>query len=920
MKNCLAVVFAAAVAAGGLSSFGEGVTWHWSPTDGAKWDNAKNWVNDAGERNVGYPKTGDIAIMGDKSNTQAMNPGGGSTTANPLQEIRAVGNSASTINQGNYVLRGGGQGFQYLAKQGGNSWSGMGFVGPGEIPINVAEANVTVPMQMRMLASNNPVVVKKGPGKFVCFNQADNCSSGKGGWNLPVLKIQAGTFDITRSGAIEDTDFYFDGEDASQRLSFCYASYSLDLTLKNCAIHETDVTSTAHGIEADKNRQVVFTGTPRANPMTFTGTFYNQAGLNWKPDSDDYTFVCSKAVSETKGTLTVSKGTVKLTDGASFTALAELAVAGGANLTVETGSGANFKAGALTIGEKTAKLNLGAGVALTVDAGTVSGIPLAPKTYGAKDGEGVVGAEWITGEGTVTVLTGPENAATWVGDAPEGPSVFVGGNWSSGSADLTDGSFQAAFASDGMTAALPVAETAKFNGLTLQNESRTGAFSFTAGDGAAAEIGANGIVAISSVASSWTMGWPLVIAADQTWNLGANDALTLTGGLVGDRSLVFDGSGLVTLAGAGTHSGALTLAGGSLKVTADGALGSSSRTFTFYNDLVNLSFDGTCTIDTPISGENHKDEKPGNGITIEPDADVTFNGKVYYKTQGRLTLGAGSTTTLKGGLGIGSSGMLSHLYLGGNGRLVVKNARITVNHHTEVSSGSMPTVELEVANNAFNSTSFWFDMRGRLVTRVANAFAGSTWLYLGANSVLDLDGHNESIDLLVGESTSKVTSASPATLTLASTGQGNNLHGGASGVDRAVYEGRVSIVKNGAQQHTFASLSTSTGSIAVANGTLTMAANGKWPNCESVTLNGGTLKLQNTQTFSSNAVWSVASSASVVLDNAGTNACEKLYVDGHRKGGGTYGAVGSGAKYEVNWITGNGLLDVAEHGLILFLR
>ena len=61
-------------------------------------------------------------------------------------------------------------------------------------------------------------------------------------------------------------------------------------------------------------------------------------------------------------------------------------------------------------------------------------------------------------------------------------------------------------------------------------------------------------------------------------------------------------------------------------------------------------------------------------------------------------------------------------------------------------------------------------------------------------------------------------------------------------------------------------------------------------------------------------------SSSVVLDNAGTNACEKLYVDGLCKGGGTYGAAGSGAPREVSWITGTGCLQVAEHGLFLFLK
>ena len=132
----------------------------------------------------------------------------------------------------------------------------------------------------------------------------------------------------------------------------------------------------------------------------------------------------------------------------------------------------------------------------------------------------------------------------------------------------------------------------------------------------------------------------------------------------------------------------------------------------------------------------------------------------------------------------------------------------------------------------------------------------------------------------------------------------------------------MSFRKPGAKPHTFGAVSTSTGAVEVTAGTIVMNANGKWPNATEVRVAGGSLTLKNAEAFGTNAFWRVTTGNDpvVALDFAGTNACERLYVDGKRKVGGVYGATGSGADKEVDWLTGTGFLKVAEHGVMIFLK
>jgi len=826
-------------------------------------------------------------------------------------------------------LQAGGKGLQYLAASGqAGNWSAMYFSGTGEVPINISN-NVTFAMQngMRVTSGSKPVVVKQGQGRFLCFNE------GSSDYKLPLVLIRQGAWDMSTKGTIGNTTVAFDGNDVSQRLQFGYSgSWGTGLTLNNSAIIETNgVANTGHGIfDNDRGRQLAFTGTPKVNPMVFSGTFYGGAGLRWSPNAASYVFVCSNAVSATTGKLSVEKGTVKLVTGASFTALSELAVSAGAVFEVEAGSGADFHATGLTLGDATAQLNLGAGVTVAVTSATLKGKALSPGTYAAEAGENVKKAAWITGAGTVTVAEGPAASFTWQGGAAGGNSVYLADNWTDGGEpDLSSGTLLATFAEGGAEAAIPADRAASFSGLILDNATGGNAFAFMAGDGASATVGVNGITAASSAATAWNMQWPLVFAGAQTLALGANDTLTLAGGFAGADALTVDGAGTLVLSAPATHTGALDFKKGTVRALASGALGAGSRTVTFDFNNTTLSIGGTDTvIPCALNGGNTGSDTSLKGLTVEADSHVTFQKQVYLIADHMFKVEAGATAVLAGNYRSGSTGMNGHMSVRGSGTIVVTNGTIYLPFAIYTPSGDKVDFEFWSTGNRFNANRYynWSTFSGRLTTRVANALDSNNWIQLSSNqAVFDLDGHDQSIMWFHACAGSRVTSATPATLTVTSgisaEYQDTTSAGDSNRVDLAVFEGAVNFKKTGPVKHTFGATSTSTGSVTVTQGILLFNASGKWPNATEMKVEGGVLSLKNAEALGTGTVWRVNSSARVELFNAGqTNVCERLYVDGHRKVGGLYGATGSGAPREADWITGPGLLKVAEHGLTVMLK
>ena len=880
---------------------------------------ADNWRDETGAK--GKPLIGDTVIFGTAASTAGAYQISEGNANNPLHVVQYENNKTVAMNQGWFALLAGGQGLQYLRNDNsGSNWSGIYCVGDGLVPVNIAynkEYNMQKGCQLGTCSgfARTPIVVKQGPGTVINFNQSGNYD-----YTVPKTRLQEGRWDMTMTKPMQNIELAFDGP-AAKRLTLCYSSYTADLTFNGGGICEINGAAN-HTIEANnKNGRVVFTGTPKFNPMVFSGRFTKGAGLVWSPANADYVFVCSNGVSDTAGQISVTKGTVKLVDGASFTALAELAVSDGAVFDVDAASGASFHAEALTLGG-TAKLKLAAGVTLNVTAASLAGGALAPGEY-SSDGSIGKKAAWIEGAGTVFVVTGPGNQATWVGADPDSTRMTQGANWQGGAVpDLTTGDLFATFASGGAEARLSGA--AGFDGLALNNTAGT-AFAFAAEPGAQATIAGNGItVADASAATTWSMGWPVALGADQTWTVGANNTLKLTGTLSGANKLTVDNAGTVELAAPSVQTGGLELKGGTVRVTASNAFGPAGRTVNFHHNLTKYVFAGDLTFDAPMYSGDQR-ESWDAFMTVEPGSHLTFNGNFGYLAEGSITFGADSVTVFKGGVRFVTDGMKGKIVPRGSGTMVVSNANISTCRAWEGQSGNPVTLDLCCANNALNDSSYWAKFpAGRLLTHAAYATKGDAWIIFD-DATWDLCGQDQAVGLVSTTAKTRIVSDAPATLTVNSSSTGdsqNGSYGGDSRVNKAVFSGQVGLKKNGSRPHALGAESSTTGAVEVADGTLTFNASGKWPNATGVKLSGGKLVLQNAEAVGPNAQWDVKTGETpvVTLGFAGMLPCDRLVVDGAHQKGGVYGAIGSGAEHEVGWISGTGLLKVQSSGTTLIFR
>ncbi|MDO5317239.1 MAG: hypothetical protein Q4G65_01305 [bacterium] len=891
-------------------------TWYGAANDcnyGGLVTKSTNWKDASGA--AGVPAKGDTVRIPANSGTKVST--NNQSNQNSWGDTYVTGNS---FNQAIICLLGGHKIHFYKNVTG---TAGLCLEGDGEVEV-VSTSGVDINFQksFTIKGSGLPTFVKDGAWKLTCFYQ-----SGSREYKFPTTKIRKGVLNITTKTAMSGNTFIFDGDETSQRLDYTTKDSStihdVDLVLNNGLISESaDVNNTGHGISATYAAQLVLGGTPKANPMRFTGTFYTQAGLTWKPSSPDYVFECAKAVSATKGRMVVEKGTLRLVEGASFTSLSELAVSGGAKVQVATASGADFHADVLTLSDATAALDLAEGVLLEFTGATLAGAALPPGTYAAEPGVGERQAAWIAGAGKVVVLTGPANSATWTGAGVDA-NMATDANWTGGTApDFTAGDLLATFATGGASAALAANETAAFDGLVLDGGFGGNAFAFTAGTGASASLGKNGLaLADAAAATTWTMGWPLVLSENQVWNVGANNTLRLTGGFSGEKALEINSAGTVEIAAPSTQTGGLTLNTGTFNITDGTGLGPAGRTVQVNHNAVKLAFSGTTQVDAPLKSGTFVNTTPAVPfISLAKDATATFNGLVSWLSNGRIELAQNAVATFKGGLSTTLSAVYGHVYTYGSGTIVVSGTPLNVGWGLYVVSSSTATWDLRVANNKIAPRWAEFQGNGKILMTAENALATGQKIYMNQGT-LDLCGKNQRLDTLATSANKPVIRTDePATLTMGcSATQDSEDFNGTNRLVRAIFQGPVSLVKQGSLPFVIAAESPASGTVTVKQGVLTFTAAGLWPNCSGVNVTGGKLKIQNAVPFNEETVWTVDGGI-LELDFDGTIPCERIQRAGRWLRGGVYGAMGSGAAHEVDWIVGTGRLASPERGTTILFR
>ena len=214
----------------------------------------------------------------------------------------------------------------------------------------------------------------------------------------------------------------FDGQGTSLGIS-------QDCVFEDFCLRETaNARNKAHAITCQKDgdkpdpfrAKLTVTGVPPDDETVFTGTFESAVDFCWNPASSLKTFTLSGKTSTTVGDVEVANGTLRLTNGAGYSQLGELKLSGGAGakLVVDTAPYTPFHAQTLVLVNGTERLQLAAGVTLTVAGATVAGVRIPGRTY-TKDN-----ANWIAGDGVVVVEGVTSCTLTWAKKA-----TYANLNW-----------------------------------------------------------------------------------------------------------------------------------------------------------------------------------------------------------------------------------------------------------------------------------------------------------------------------------------------------------------------------------------------------------------------------------------------------------------------------------------------------------
>ena len=339
--------------------------------------------------------------------------------------------------------------------------------------------------------------------------------------------------------------------------------------------------------------------------------------------------------------------------------------------------------------------------------------------------------------------------ATWTGATSN--AWATGGNWSgTGGAAPAAGSdlvFPAGAAH--LTTNNNIAAGRSFNSITISGNGYT-----LAGNSIA--LGA-GNLSDTNAAGSNTVSLAVSIAATRTFSVSnASESLTISGVLSGAGGLTKTSAGTLILSGTNTYSGATTINGGILKISADNNLGTAPGGAT----AAQLTFGGG-TLATTTS------------FALSSNRGIAFN------STGTIDVASGTTLTY-GGIAAGAGGLTKT----SAGTLTISGAN-TYGGATTISLG---TLKLG-ANNSVPSGSALtatgtFDLAGFADTIGSLAGGGTvTNSSGGANSTLTAGGDNTSTTfsgvMQDGQNAVAFTKAGTGTMTLS----GTNSYSGATTIN-----------------------------------------------------------------------------------------------------------------------------------------
>ena len=732
----------------------------------------------------------------------------------------------------------------------------------------------------------------------------------------------------------ENLEIVFAGRNTSLRCN-------RDTTLRGAVISETAAAANvehrlgAHGGTGDAHAgeqavTLALVGEP-ADDSRFTGILEAPLSLLWGPaNARTFTFAGASSVNTTTNAFTVTNGTVRLTEGATFTQLGTLALKGGAatGFRVEAPPAQPFHARELVLETGQERLVLEGGVKIAVDVAVVGGVDLPAGVYHTVGAVGGTGVAWIAGGGFLCVggvdvvlpVESDETAtARWTAGGGTDCALGTVANWDGVELpDLAAGSLVAVFAA-GTGAELD--RMANFKGVAF---AAPGPFALTsAGTAAFAALGSRGLET-AGTGKTYDIGWPLFLSASQTWTVGAGDTLNLSATLSGTAGLEIVNAGTVNVRAAQVFGGPVSLSGGTVNVDADGAFGESAvqpLAVEFAKTAFNLN---GVTLRRPLKWLGGKATFSLPAATANTIAgDVDFSSDV----EGSIHFGAGASLRVAGDWRHGTYWNYC------KGLSQTEPASLVIEGRLAVAGGGGFSVQDNLAltllspSNSLGGVWFWMQGDGcRLFTRAPFAFTAKEGFSqrlkaVGVqNALWDLCGHDQALSEMGTGAGLTITSACPATLHLVTD---NHAFDGWSKTNACRFAGAASLSFEGTAGTCLTGESTSTGRVQVAKGALAFAAGGSWTNATEVVVAGGTLRLEHGAVFGRETVLRVAGGTGrIALDYAGRMRVGAFFLDGAEQAFGTYGADGSGATHVLPLFTGPGVLlaGTAPAGTILLFR
>ena len=639
------------------------------------------------------------------------------------------------------------------------------------------------------------------------------------------------------------------------------------------------------------------------------------------------TLTLSNNLSTTTGNITVTNGTLVVAPVSSL-GNSPTVTATGANATLELRTATAIADSASLSIANGAKLKIGTGLTETVGSLFLDGVQKLHGTWGPT-GSGAKYTDDVhfTGGGKILVLSDPPVTAvnaTW--DAG-GADAFLSttNNWAGDVLPAFDGTTYALFGTGGSSAT--VDRAVSLYGMTFN---RDGNFTVAAGAGIVTN-GAGGITAAvpNTTSRAYALAEDVTLIAHQVWNVATNGAgvatLTVSGSVSAEDALPFTltkvGDGTLVLSGSNTYDGVTTVSNGVLEISNAKALGSTNG-----NTVVNcpsggfLQLSGGITVAEPITLNA---ERPGsNGSILNNVGSNTLTGAITTLGQVRTRVNGGTTLAVRGGIRKGDGGT-SWLVLNAVGTLAFYDTPLNLSSNTFFCNpGGL--IVLGVAGNNWAETQV---ASGTLRLDITNALPVNAPLKVGVsispNGTLDLNGNSQTVCQLVGPLTvgagSILTSTKPATLTV---DQSVN-----TTYDRPL-NGFLSLLKIGTGTLTLSNnLSTTTGNIAVTNGTLVVAPASNLGNCTNVTVTApGTLTIQTSTGILDSASLFVANggSAKVSLAAGVNETVSWLYFGNKMQRSGTYSATSGGGvrMVDTEHFAGTGILTVLhdKSGTLLRLQ